>query len=63
MPIPYSITNDGENVELPAKLDQVHRLSPEMARVDMMGAIEDVKSIISPDISEKTESYFKNFIL
>ena len=63
MPILYSIADDGGRVNLPMRLEDVPRLSPDMVRSDAIGAIESVDSFMPPDAGEKAAKFFNDLIL
>jgi len=63
MPIPYSITDDGKNVNLPVRLADVPNLSPEMASIGAVGEIEDAESFIPPDSEQRVAEFFAQVVL
>ena len=63
MPILYSIADDGEQVNLPVRLEDVPRLLPDMARSDAVGTIESIDSFMPPDAGEKAARFFKDLVL
>jgi hypothetical protein len=62
-PIPYSVADDGERANLPAKLEDVSKLSPNMACANAVGTIERIESFMPPDAGEKAAKFFKDVIL
>jgi len=63
MPILYSIADDGGGVNLPMRLEDVSRLSPDVARSDTVGTLENVDSFMPPDAGEKAARFFNELIL
>ena len=61
-PIPYSIADDGERINLPVKPADVFSLSPNMARAAEVGRIEVIESFMPPDAGEKAAKFFKDVI-
>lgn len=62
-PIPYSLADDGERVELPVKVEDIYKFSPDMACVTAVGTIEEMGSFMPPDAGEKAAKFFKDVIL
>ena len=62
-PILYSLADGGERVNLPVKLEDVARLSPDAARLDAVNTIEEMGSFIPPDAGEKAAKFFNDVIL
>ena len=60
VPTPYSLADDGERVNLPVRLEDVSRLSPDMAHANAIGTIERLESFMPPDAGEKAAQFFKS---
>ncbi len=62
-PVPYSLAEDGKRVNLPLRLEDVSRASPEAASANQIGAIEEIGSFAPPDAGEKAARFFNDVIL
>lgn len=62
MPLPYSIADDGERVNLPVSLGDVIGLTPDMANIDAANIVEDVNSFMPPGTEEDAVNFFKEII-
>jgi hypothetical protein len=62
-PVPYSLAEDGKRVNLPLRLEDVPRVSPEAASANQMDTIEEIGSFAAPDAEEKAARFFNEIIL
>ena len=62
-PIPYSLAGDGERANLPVKLEDITKLSPDTTLANAVGIIEKIESFIPPDAEEKAAKFFVEAIL
>ncbi len=62
-PVLYSLANGGGRVNLPVRLEDVPRLSPDVASLDAVDRIEEIGSFIPLDAGEKAEKFFKEVVL
>ena len=62
-PILYSLADSGQRVNLPVRLEDVPRISPDAARLDAVNTIEEMESFMPPDAGEKAARFFNDVIL
>ena len=46
-PIPYTVTDDGESIYLPVKLNDLANCSPSLINISAIGALTDTKSLLN----------------
>jgi len=63
IPMPYSIADDGVSVYVPVKLEDVYKLSPEMAMARNIGTINEMKSFVPLREDEKVAEFFSRIII
>ena len=62
-PVPYSLAEDGKRVNLPLRLEDVSRVSPDAVSAKQIDTIEGIGSFASPDAGEKAARFFNDIIL
>jgi hypothetical protein len=63
IPTPYSVADDGKSIYLPVRLEEVYKLSPEMAFADNIGIPEDLNSYVPLDENENVANFFNKIVL
>ena len=61
--IPYSLTEDGKQVNLPVKLEDVYKLSSDMARPTAVRAVKEVDLFIPQEERENAARFFNDVVL
>lgn len=62
-PVPYSLAEDGKRVNLPLRLEDVSRVSPDAASANQIDTIEEIGSFAPPDAGEKAARFFNDVVL
>jgi hypothetical protein len=61
--IPYSLTEDGKQVNLPVKLEDVYKLSSDMARPTAVRAVKEVELFMPQEERENAARFFNDIVL